>query len=70
MISEIYKCAFDQISSLMLSLFNKTFIGGNYPDSWGSGIIVPISKGGDLGDANNDRGITLINVIATFTHRF
>jgi len=52
MICELYKCAFDQISSLMLSPFNKLFIDGYYPDSCCSGVIVPNVKGGDIDDAN------------------
>ena len=48
----------------MLAIFNRIFTSGDYPKSWGEGIIVPIFKGGDINDAKNYRGITLINSIA------
>ena len=39
------------------------YSSGEYPRSWGEGIITPIFKK-DLNDAGNYRGITLINVLA------
>ena len=64
LIAEIYKCSFDIISPFMLTLFNKIFQTGIYPNAWGSGTIIPIHKGGDVENAKNYRGITLINIIA------
>ena len=37
---------------------------GEYPAEWGKGIIAPIFKKGDPNKAENDRGITLINVLS------
>jgi hypothetical protein len=62
--AEIYKHSFDIIAPFLLSLFNRLLSKGEYPTSWGTGIIVPIFKGGDIEDAQNYRGITLINIIA------
>ena len=39
------------------------FSNGEYPKSWGEGIIVQIFKSGNPDDAQNYRGITLINVL-------
>ena len=62
--SEIFKISFDLISPFLLKLYNRLFQNGEYPRSWGEGIIVPIFKGGDANMAQNYRGITLINIIA------
>lgn len=62
--SEILKAAYDFISPFLLSLYNRMFNSGEYPRAWGEGIISPIFKKGDINDANNYRGITLINVLA------
>ena len=39
------------------------FLTAEYPRLWGEGIIVPIFKGGCQDEANNYRGITLINIM-------
>lgn len=62
--AEIFKYSFDKIGNFLTKLFNRLFENGEYPKSWGEGIIVPIFKGGDLEDPKNYRGITLINVIS------
>lgn len=64
LISEIYKCSYHETSQFILKLFNRIFLTGEYPEAWGSGIIIPIYKGGDVESAKNYRGITLINIIA------
>ena len=62
--SEIFKASYDLISPFLLSLYNRMYATGEYPRSWGDGIINPIFKKGDLNEAENYRGITLINVLA------
>ena len=61
--SEILKASYDVISPSLLYLYNRMFRNGEYPRSWGDGIITPIFKKGDVNDAGNYRGITLINVL-------
>ena len=63
LIAEVFKHSFNEISSFLLTLFNKLFRNGEYPKAWGEGIIVPIFKGGDAENAKNYRGITLINIL-------
>jgi hypothetical protein len=62
--AEIFKCSFDKISNVLYVLFNRLFHNGEYPESWGDGIIVPVFKGGNIDDPNKYRGICLINIIA------
>ena len=63
-IAEIYKSTFSHISQFLLKFFNPIFTSGDYPKSFGEGIIVPVFKGGDVEDSKNYRGITLINIIS------
>lgn len=62
--AEIFKSSYELIEPLLLKLFNTIFTSGNYPTSWGEGIITPIFKGGNIDDCKNYRGITLTNIIA------
>ena len=62
--SEIFKISYDIISPFLLKLYNRLFQNGEYPYSWGEGIICPIFKSGDVDKAENYRGITLINIMA------
>lgn len=62
--SELFKISFDIISPFLLKLYNRLFRNGEYPRAWGDGIIVPIFKSGNIDEAHNYRGITLINILA------
>ena len=42
--SEILKASYDVISPSLLYLYNRMFHNGEYPRSWGEGIIAPILK--------------------------
>ena len=54
----------DFITPYLVKIFNKIYQDGVYPSAWTKGIIVPIHKKGDKLDAQNYRGITLINSMA------
>ena len=61
--AELFKESFYIVSPFLLKLYNRLFSNGEYPPLWGEGIIVPIFKGGNLEEAGNYRGITLINIL-------
>jgi len=44
-ITEMYKSTFSHISQFLLKFFNYIFTSGDYPKSFGEGIIVPVFKG-------------------------
>lgn len=63
LIPELFKSSCDIITPFLTKLYNTIFTSGNYPNSWGEGIIVPIFKGG-AHEAKNFRGITLNNILS------
>ena len=62
--SEAIKSSFDLISDYLLNIVNHISNTGEYPDSWGHGIIAPILKSGDPNLAKNYRGITISNILS------
>ena len=62
--TEAIKASFDIVSSFLLKLVNQIFDSGEYPESWGLGIITPIFKSGDRNQAKNYRGITVSNILS------
>ena len=50
LIAELYKHSFDSHSHFILEFFNRLFQKGEYPKSWGEGIISPIFKSGNSED--------------------
>ena len=70
LIAEIFKATQDMLLPYIVRLFNKIFLTGEYPESWCTGVIVPIYKNkGDIDSPNSYRGITLTNVLAKiFSH--
>ena len=62
--SEIIKASYDLVCPFLLKLYNHIYETGDYPRSWGDSIISPIFKKGDVNDAQNYRGITLIDILA------
>ena len=64
LINEMFIDGIHVLSPLLVNIFNHIFESGTYPQEWLKGIIVPIPKKGDLTDANNYRGITIMSVFA------
>jgi len=62
-INEIFINGKDTLVPYLLSLFNKIFDIGYFPDSWSEGYVVPLHKKGNINDTNYYRGITLLSCI-------
>ena len=52
------------ITTYLVSISNKIFDSGKYPEKWCKGVIIPLHKKGNLLNTANCRGITVINVMA------
>ena len=61
--NEIIKATLPQTIYIIRNLFQKILQTGTYPDSWKTGINIPILKSGDPLNPNNYRGITLNNTM-------
>lgn len=48
---------------VLCNLFNKIFECGVFPEEWSEGYIIPLHKKGNLNDAENYRGITLLSAL-------
>ena len=44
-------------------IFNVIFQSGTFPESWSDGLLVPLSKKGNIHFTDNYRGITLLSVL-------
>jgi hypothetical protein len=64
LIPEIYIKWKTILALILCKLFNHIFNSNKYPESWCSGIIVPMPKKGNLNDVNNYRGITLTSIFS------
>ena len=67
--NEYLKNSLPKMMDIYVKMFNRILDTGNFPESWGKGVIVPIYKQkGARQDPNNYRGITLLsNVSKLFT---
>ena len=44
----------------MIGIIGKVWSGEGMPEDWKNGIIVPLHKNGDVNEAKNYRGISLL----------
>jgi exonuclease III len=63
-ISEMFIDASDLLAPVLADLFNYMFDNNVFPETWSTGIIVPIPKKGNTSDANNYRGITITSTFS------
>ena len=52
------------LGPIQCKLFNYMYTKSVYPSNWTKGVIVPVSKKGDLSDVNNYSGITLTSIFS------
>ena len=45
----------------LILLFNNIFKSRHFPQAWSVGSVVPLFKKGNINDADNYRGITLVS---------
>ena len=49
---------------VIVRLFNRFFTTGEFPEQWTQIIIIPIHKKGSMNNADNYRGIALIDILS------
>ena len=63
-LSEFIYYGKQNLTRVLVDLFNMLYSTGYYPESWTTGIIVPIYKKGDRKIPGNYRGITLTSTMS------
>ena len=60
---EMWKHGGDILLPYLCVLFNGIFTSGEFPLAWSRSVIFPLHKKGNKNDANNYRGISLMDII-------
>ena len=64
LLPEFFIYGINVIMHVLVKLFNRLFVTGEYPDSWCESLIVVIHKKGDINNTDNYWGISLQNVLS------
>jgi len=59
--NEVYKHAPKSFLYKFFNFLNVCWIYGDIPEEWRTAIVIPIHKKGDRNNADNYRGISLLN---------
>ena len=62
-IPEMVVNTIDEISEILLVLFNEILNTGSFPENWANSVLCPMYKSGSMNDPNNFRGIFLIDIL-------
>ena len=63
LLAEMIINTINDISTVLLPLFNAILMKGEYPENWSLSILCPIHKSGSVSDPNNFRGVSLIDIL-------
>jgi hypothetical protein len=63
-LAEMLKAGGETVVLFLHKLFNTLFVNGTYPSEWAKAIVVPVFKKGDNSNADNYRGISLLNIVS------
>jgi hypothetical protein len=62
--AEMLKCGLEAAVPFLTKLFNIMFSKGIYPKEWAKAIIIPIFKRGNVHNADNYRGVSLLSIVS------
>ena len=60
--AELLQLSKDKILGFLYKLFNKMYETGTFPIKWAKAIVVPLHKKGEVNEANNYRGVSLLSI--------
>ena len=63
-VPEMFVYGIEYILPMITRFLNRLFKAGEFPDSWGKSIIVPLHKKGSLDSPDNYRGIALQSIFS------
>ena len=64
LVPEMFVYGIEYILPLINRFFNRLFSTGDFPESWGKSILVPLHKKGSLDSTDNHRGIALQSIFS------
>ena len=60
--AELLQLTKDKVLEFLHRLFNKMYNTGTFPIKWATAIVVPLYKKGEVNEADNYRGVSLLSI--------